>query len=99
MPHHRSRKTPLLIQPVIRLSRQLLNRIPREELRRNPLSSRLIRYCFRAILAELEDLPVFVGTWPGTALTIEPGNVVESSRTPRGPASPPYRQSHTASCS
>src|SRR5215469_4685710 len=75
-PHHRSRKTALLIQPVIRLSRQLLNRIPREELRRHPLPGRLIRYCFCAILAELEGLTVFVGTWLGTALTSESGDLV-----------------------
>src|SRR5262249_6918394 len=76
-PHHRSREPPLLIQPVIRLRRQLLNRILREELRRDPLPCRLVRYRLRAVLAELENLPVFVRTRPRAALAIESRDMVD----------------------
>src|ERR1700726_4829305 len=64
LPYHRRSQTALLVEPVIRLRRQLLDRILREELRRNALLGGLVRYRLRAVLAELKNLPLLVRTRP-----------------------------------
>src|SRR5580658_3055385 len=57
----------------------------REKLRPNALPRRLIRYRLGAVLAKLEDLPVFVGTRPRAALAIESRNVVDLQKRLRRP--------------
>src|ERR1700719_1045344 len=77
VPYHRRSQTALLVKPVIRLRRQLFDRILREELRRNALLRGLVRDRLRSVLAELEDLPLLVRTRPSAALAIKPGHVVD----------------------
>ncbi len=77
VPYHRRSQTALLVKPVIRLRRQLFDRILREELRRDALLRGLVRDRLRAVLAELEDLPLLVRTRPRAALAIKPGHLVD----------------------
>src|ERR1700693_1710868 len=77
VPYHRRSQTALLVKPVIRLRRQLFDRILREELRRNALLRGLVGHRLRAVLAELEDLPLLVRTRPSATLAIKPGHLVD----------------------
>src|SRR5580658_2557642 len=77
MPHHGRSQASLLIEPIVRFSRQICDRILCEEVRPDALLRGLVGHGLGAVLAKLKSLPVLVGTRPCTTLAVEPRDFVD----------------------
>src|SRR5207245_7771345 len=69
--HHRMNNAALQLQPMIGLLLQIRNRVLTKKFRTDVLLRRLTGQRFHAVLTKLEQVSIFIRTWPGAALAIE----------------------------